>query len=244
MGSQLMARSRKHAHMIPDSLFKEAIEWLENGGTKVGARDILGRSGVKVSSNPQMEKLIEEWQANKELDKRMRAQKRGKPIEGVEATDIIERSLNGQSLAEIASAVYRSSSKVKEFLESVGADLRSAQSAPPDKPFELNPPLVPEAAMSFEFEVGEKVWVSAYQCFGEIMKKINDDVYRVYLLDEGTQQYVHQNAWNLGSLKHLHKFGIDQAKVGFKWTKEDAYPLLSSALEKAKKQANDDKKRK
>ncbi|WYX90557.1 hypothetical protein PVA66_000112 [Salmonella phage KKP_3831] len=50
------SRRKKLIHEIPDETFKKVIEHLENGGTKKAACEMLG-----VSSNPTMERMIEEW---------------------------------------------------------------------------------------------------------------------------------------------------------------------------------------
>lgn len=231
-----MARGIK-AHTISDDKFKEAIAWLEEGKTKKGACEILG-----VASNSTMERLIQEWQDNQALDAEMRKKKRGTPLQQHEIVSIIEGYLQGDSLEEMSSRLYRSTAMIKAELEKRGALLKYSEKLDPAKPLELYPPELPEEVMADSFEVGDQVWVAAYQCMGEIAKKINDEVYRVYLLAEDRQKFVHQYVWDLGNMKPFEQLGVNVKSLGYHgWTRDQTIPLLNEALMKARKQANKDK---
>lgn len=231
-----MARGIK-AHTISDEKFKEAIKWLEEGGTKKGACEILG-----VASNSTMERLIQEWQDQQVLSAEMKKKKRGTPLQQHEISTLIESYLQGDSLEDIASRLYRSTAMIKAELERRGANLKYSGKLDPTKPLELNPPEIPEQLMAETFEVGEEVWVSAYQCMGEITKQVSNDVYRVWLLAEDRQKFVHQYSWDLGSMKPFKELGVNIKSLGYHgWTRENTIPLLNEALMKARKQANKDK---
>lgn len=231
-----MARGIK-AHTISDEKFKEAIAWLEEGKTKKGACEILG-----VGSNATMERLIQEWKDSQVLDAEMRKKKRGKPLEQYEIVTMIESYLQGDSLEEISNRLYRSIAMIKAELERRGAILKYTEKLDPAKPLELNPPELPEEVMADSFEVGDQVWVGAYQCMGEVTKKLSDEVYRVYLLAEDRQKYVHQYVWDLGNMKPFADLGVNIKSLGYHgWTRENTIPLLNEALMKARKQANKDK---
>lgn len=232
-----MARAKRIGE-VSDEQYKKAIEWLENGGTKKGACEILG-----VGSNPTMERMIEEWKDRQITIAEMKKKKRGTNIEGIELANIIEAYLQGDSIEEIADRNYRSTMMVKAALENNGALLFiNNERIDPMRPTALYPPILPEETVLYdgEFEPGELVWVSAYQCVGEIIKKISDDAYRIYLLAETKQMYVHQYSWDLGSMRKFKELGVDIKNLGYTWKKEDAYPLIQEALNKARKEALED----
>lgn len=220
-------RRKKNANEIPDEKFKEAIQWLEDGKTKKGACEILG-----VSSNPTMERLIEEWQDNQRVAAEMKKKKRGTLIEGVELANIIDAYLFGESYERIAERFYRSVNMVRMTLARHGALLRVNGDVDP-----LVPPAIPEECMKEVFEVGEHVWVPGYQCIGEVKKALDNPVgaYRVYLLSEAKQQYVNYMYWDLASVKHLEELGVDIKSLGFKWSKEDVAELVNAAVKAALK---------
>lgn len=231
-----MARGIK-AHTISDEKFKEAIQWLEDGKTKKGACEILG-----VASNSTMERLIQEWQDQQIVTAEMKKKKRGTPLQPHEIVIIIESYLQGDSLEQIADRLYRSTAMVKAELERRGANLKFNEKLDPSKPLELHPPEVPEQLMSDTFAVDEEVWVAAYQCMGVVTKVMDNDVYRVWLLAEDRQKYVHQYAWDLASMKPFAELGVNIKSLGYHgWTRDQTIPLLNEALAKARKQANKDK---
>lgn len=232
-----MAGSRRRkvvANDIPDNLFEEAKAWLENGGTKKGACEILSKSGVSVSSNKKMEELIEEWEDRKIRSAEMRKKKRGTPIEDFEARSILEDYFSGVSIADIAEANYRSQMKIRSFLEENGALLRCTEQEDPARPWKLHPPLLPDDTFADEYKPGDVVWIAGRQCFGEVKTKLNDEVYRVWLLS-GQQMYVHVNVWDLANMQPFHeKFGVDVKRLGERWDRDEMICMVNEAVKKAK----------
>lgn len=238
----MMAGKRRKvaAHDISDNLFVEAKAWLENGGTKKGACEILSKSGVSVGSNKKMEELIQEWEDRKVYDAEMRKRKRGTNIEGIEASSIIEDYFAGISIADIADHNHRSQGKVKLFLEENGALLRCTEPEDPARPWELFPPELDESTFSEEYAINDMVWVAGRQCFGEVAAKLSDDVYRVWLLG-GKQMYVNVETWNLANVERFRELGVDTKRFGERWGRDDVIVILNEALKKAKLNANKDK---
>ena len=223
----MVTRRKRVINEIPDEKFKEAIQWLEDGKTKKGACEILG-----VSSNPTMERMIEEWKDRQIQVAEMKKKKRGTQIEGVELANVIEAYLSGDSFEEIADRKYRSIQMIKAVLSKYGALLRINGEVNP-----LLPPEIPEEAMKEVFEVGELVWVPGYQTIGEIRKAMDNPIgaYRVFLLSEGRQHNVHYMYWDLASVAHLADLGVDIKSLGFKWSREDTIELLRKAVAAALK---------
>lgn len=189
-----------------------------------------------------MERLIQEWQESQVIAAEMKKKKRGTPLQQHEISTIIESYLQGDPLDEIATRLYRSTAMVKAELERRGANLKFNDKLDPSKPLELNPPEIPEELMAEKFEIDEEVWCSAYQCMAVVTKQISEDVYRVWLLAEDRQKFVHQYSWDLGSMKSFVELGVNVKSLGYHgWTRENTIPLLNDALMKARKQANKDK---
>lgn len=85
---------------------------------------------------------------------------------------------------------------------------------------------------------GELVWVPGYQCIGEVIKEVpskEDKAYRVLLLDPHQQKNVHIPYWDLCSLRHLTKLGVNVARMGSYFKNDEVTQLLNEALKAAKK---------
>lgn len=209
---------------ISDEKFKAAIEMIEAGNnTKKSIYEFLG-----VGSYATAEKRIQEWKDEQEMREAMRKKKRGTSIEGVELANIIEGYLSGDSFETVADRHYRSTAMIRNTLERVGALLRVNETVDP-----LNPPALPEEAMSEVFVEGEHVWLPAYQCMAVVKKEVSPGVYRCWTLDEGLQQNVHVHNWDMGSMKHLVDLGVSPASLGYNWSREDVVSLVNEALRKA-----------
>lgn len=208
---------------ISDEQFKKAFEMLEAGNTKKSIYEFLG-----VGSFATAEKRMIEWRDEQEMKETMRKKKRGTAINENELVGMIESCLQGDSFEAIAERYYRSVAMVKAVLERTGALLRVHGTVDP-----LNPPPLPEEAMSETFEVDEHVWLPAYQCVGIIKKEVQPGVYRVWTLSESCQQNVHVNNWDIGSMKHLEAIGVNTKALGYVWSREDTLTLVNEALKKA-----------
>ncbi len=135
---------------ITDDQFKEAITWLENGGTKKGACEILG-----VSNNKTMESRIEEWQNEQEIAKRMRREKRRQPITTQELANMVEDYFDGETFDDMSRRFYRSVAVIKHRLELAGALIRTRESVSP-----LVPPLLPEECVLLDADFRPRESVS------------------------------------------------------------------------------------
>lgn len=135
---------------ITDDQFKEAIAWLDNGGTKKGACDILG-----VSNNKTMESRIEEWKNEQEIAKRMRREKRRTAITDQELANMIEDYFDGETFDDMSRRFYRSVAVIKHRLYLAGALIRTRETVSP-----LNPPLLPEEAVLLDADFRPRESVS------------------------------------------------------------------------------------
>lgn len=218
--------TRRKNHNISEEKYLKAINWLEEGGTKKGACEILG-----VSNNKTMERLIEEFHETKARDRELRARKRKQAVTDSEVVEFITEYLNGFSLSELSDRYFRSVDVIKYHLEKHGALLRHNGVIDP-----LNPPLLPEICMVDSLEVGEFVWSARYGCIAKVDKHLKDDVYRIIALGDGTREYAYQSVAELGSLRHLVALGVKPtALVGFDMTNDDITMAINKAVISANK---------
>lgn len=141
--------ARRQRAEISEEQFKKAIAWLDNGGTKKGACEILG-----VSNNKTMEARIEEYKTDIEVAARMRKEKRKQACTPQEKVNIIESYFDGDSFEDLSKQFYRSVAYIKHVLELSGALIRYNGKRNP-----LTPPLLPEECVLLEpdFRCRERV---------------------------------------------------------------------------------------
>lgn len=212
---------KKEGENLTDSYIERVINLLEAEKpiTKKEACEVLNIA----YNTTRLTKIINEYKENQENDKKRRAANRGKPATDHEIQIIIEGYLEGDSIAEIGSILYRPSSFVKKVIEDIGVPEKSASY--------LEPSIIPEQCVSDNFEFGQIAWSARYSamviildCYPANSKNNNQeyDCYRIYVIETIEEPspyfpnitgYGGKNAisssFDLGSLEHLKKFGID-----------------------------------
>lgn len=175
-----------------DDTFEKALEWLQNGGTKKGACEILG-----VGNNKTMEKWIEDWTIEKETEARIRKEKRGKPVTSDELVLMISAYLDGDSLDEMSKRFYRSTQLIKRKLEESGALLRERAHVSP-----LNPPMLPDECFNDSEE---------FQCrethSGEFKSELEYDTWKKQLELSGRVIEVYKKAGKWDGKRAIHVRG-------------------------------------
>ena len=218
-----MAR-RKVYNNITEEHYLKAIEWLEGGGTKVGACDILG-----VKSNSVMSRLVEEYLDKKEVDRVQRSRKRKLAVSKDEVVIWITDYINGFGLQELSDTHFRSTDVIREHLEKNGAMLRTHGKIDP-----LHPPLMPDQCISESFEDGQYVWSAKYGCIAQIKGKYKN-AYRIQVLGNGLQEQSYQSPVELGCLKHLEELGVNLAAFEDYMKLEEVQHNLANTLRAANK---------
>jgi hypothetical protein len=184
---------------LTEEQYKRVTEYLaQPKATKKAACEMLGIS----YNTKKLAELIERFEQRETAAKAARLAKRKTAVTLPEVAMWVTAYLNGESPSEIADGAYRSESVVKLHLEKHGAMLRRV-----GKVDRLNPPMLPEQCMSDDFEVGQYVWVAAYNCVG-VVKGFYKNAVKVWVLSEGIQEHSYQAPWELGSLKHLEAIGV------------------------------------
>jgi hypothetical protein len=167
--------------------------------------------------------IITNYKSRKELDEKRRAANRGKPASDHEIVEVITDYLNGEPVSTIADQLYRSTTFVRNILDTVGVPQRQTG----ENYMDFSP--LPEQCISDTFEVGEIAWSCRFQspCYIEQDKGMTSDgsakLYRIYVIERKFDEpevkyfakwgkpgfYSYQPAYDLGKLSHLKAFGID-----------------------------------
>ena len=205
---------KKEYENITDANIKKVIQLLNSSPaiTKKQACEILNIS----YNTTRLKNIIEEFEHNQELVKRMKAKKRGRPADTQEIRSMIEAFLEGSSYADISKSTYRSVAFVKSVIEKVGVPERITG----DDRFKVE--FLPDECVSESFEVGEIAWSAKYHASCVIkqkhdkplyMERYGCECYDIYVNEE-TEGFVKGGfyasapAYDLGKLDHLKEYGI------------------------------------
>ena len=210
-----MKRIKKKDHEnITDANIKKVIQLLNASPaiTKKQACEILNIS----YNTSRLTNIIEAYQEQEALVKRMKAKKRGRPAETGEIRAMIESYLEGGSYADIAKSTYRSVAFVKAVIEKVGVPQRVTG----DEKFQTE--YLPDECVGETFEIGEVAWSAKYHASCKITAKHTKplyferygcECYDIYVNEE-TEGFVKGGfyasapAYDLGKLDHLEQYGI------------------------------------
>lgn len=215
-----MAVKRKAGERLDAEHVERVIKHLEDGGTKKDAYDILN-----IKANPtRLAKIIEEHNQRLATAERLRKANRGKPATDQEIQQVITGALEGTAISEIADGLYRPVSFVKNTIERIGIP-RKGTGSWWDRRFESS---IPDQCVSDSFEVNEIVWSDKYNGLAFVRGCDSKGVYQIYVIEKIEEEapfaingkvytgygghYANQRAAELGSLRHLKKYGIDLYK--------------------------------
>lgn len=215
---------KKEGEKLDAQNIERVISLLEQAKpiTKKEACEILNIS----YNTTRLGKIIEEFKYQKALDEKRRAANRGKPASNQEIQDVIESYLEGESIQDISDRLYRSTTFVRNIVNSVGVPQRKGGQD------YINFDPLPEQCISDRFEPGEIVWSSRYQAAAEVIKEYPylcrdklSRIYQIYILEKIEEQspyfrpmeiggfYANQPAYDLGKLTHLEKYGVNIRKA-------------------------------
>lgn len=175
------------------------------------------------ANGARLQKIIDEYKEEKENEEKRRAANRGKPAAPYEIQTVINDYLDGDSVADIAKRLYRSTGFVNKVVEEVGIPQRVMGHS------YFAPPVVPEKCVSETFEPGQLVWDVRWNGMAIIVKEAKSaqdyKVYQVYQLeaieepspyfpriDDYGGRYANTAAFDLCNLEHLKEYGIDVYK--------------------------------
>ena len=101
-----------------------------------------------------LQRIIDDYQDKIEYREVRKKQNRGRGATNEEIREAVERYLSGDSIAEIAKGLFRSSGFVRSLIERVGV---------PKVERESGISILPESCIGESFAPGEIVWSAVYQ---------------------------------------------------------------------------------
>jgi hypothetical protein len=188
---------------LDDASIERVIALLEpkegKPGTKKDACAILGIS----YNTTRLGTLIEKYKENKAKEAERRAEKRGTPATKQEVDYVVSSYLEGAAVDTIATSLFRGTTFVKSILFKYDVPIRQTAHS------YFKPGLVPDGACKDTFAIGEKVYSMRYDSLAVVKSEYTPGVYSLFLLADKWQQYCYQPAYELASLEHLRKAGIN-----------------------------------
>jgi len=212
----LKVKKKKHEKLTQENI-KHVISLLEQEKpiTKKEACEILNISYNTVRLN----KIVEEFKEHEKYKIERKAKNKGKKAQPYEIQSAITEYLQGETIAEIAKGLYRSSGFIKAILERIGVPQRPARLEERAGPY-----MIPENCVAESFNSGEKVWSAGYHAPAiveteiEVKEQYESKGYRVYILEKTENDtvggfYAFVLACELGKLTHLEEYGVNLNKI-------------------------------
>lgn len=192
---------------LSDDNIQKVIGLLEpqDGSKPITKKDACAILGIFYNT-ARLSSIISNYLDKKEYEKQRVDANKGKPATGEEIQYILQNyCISGESIPQIAKAIYRPSYFVKEVLEKAGAPIKS-------KSYDyFSPTIVPEEAARERFDLGEVVFCAKYNVNAivksEKRTKKYGYVYWLWLLGDW-QQFAAVAAYDLASLEHLKQYGV------------------------------------
>ena len=183
-----------------------------------------------------LQRIIDDYEDKVEYRALRKKQNRGRAASDAEIREAVERYLSGDSIAEIASGLFRSAGLVRSLIERVGV---------PSVARESGIAVLPDSCISESFSPGEIAWSAVYQKPARIEHEVSIDYqaeragfkdvnyeekysskcYAIYIIEEvreDTEKWMNVNtggfaayslAYDLGKLSHLEKYGVDLSRI-------------------------------
>ena len=204
-----MAKRRKtdlELEKMTDVNILKVIKLLEPQDNKpITKKDACQMLGMAYNTT-RLASIIEEFKQKQQRIAEQKAKLRGKPISDSERINIIQEYLLGATVEAISKLTYRGSHIIKQVLEDNSVPIRQ-----PGHNY-FTPQLIPEGAMRDRFNCGEVVYSARYDSMAKIKSEKLDPkhgyIYSLWLLSERWLQWCWQPHYELASLEHLRKLGV------------------------------------
>lgn len=177
-----------------------------------------------------LNRILEEHRDTMEYRATRKAQLKGTKATEAEIKTVIEWYLEERPVSDIAKSMYRSSTFVKNIINKVGVPEKRPKT---EQGGGAKVGYLPDECVSDSFEPGEKVWCARHDLPAIVKKvmpntkqtnyleKYGAECYHIYVIeltDFDSPYFGHQNiggfnahaiAYDIGSLKHLEKYGAE-----------------------------------
>lgn len=225
----MAVKKRSYENLSAANVLK-VINLLEKGATKKEACGVLNIS----YNTTRLAKIIADYHERVEYVASRKAYNRGRPASKQEIAEAATSYLEGDSISEIASALFRSASFIKNLIDRVGVPQRGQEETE-------GTDIIPEQCRAEEFQLGEIVWSAKYHAIAQIKRELNlaevkslkgmsdkdyekeysSKCYQVYVIEKvetespyfphitkgGFNSYA--PAYDLGRLEHLKQYGVE-----------------------------------
>ena len=184
-----------------------------------------------------LQRIIDDYQDKIEYRTLRKKQNRGRAATDAEIREAVERYLSGDSIAEIASGLFRSAGFVRSLIDKVGV--------PTSVPEAGTVNYLPDSCVADSFSPGEIVWSAVYNKPARVDHELSVDYqaeragfidvnyeerygskcYAIYVMEEireDTEKWANVEtggfsayslAYDLGKLQHLEKYGVDLSRI-------------------------------
>lgn len=226
-------KKKDHENLSESNISK--VITLLNGETPISKKVACDMLNIAYNTT-RLQRIIDDYQDKIEYREVRKKQNRGRGATNEEIREAVERYLSGDSIAEIAKGLFRSSGFVRSLIERVGV---------PKVERESGISILPESCIGESFAPGEIVWSAVYQKparvdyelsvdyqaekagFSDVNyeKKYGSKCYAIYIMEEVREEAdkwanidkggyaAYSLAYDLGKLSHLKKYGVDLSRI-------------------------------
>tara|TARA_B100002019_G_scaffold84668_2_gene73197 strand:+ start:639 stop:1334 length:696 start_codon:yes stop_codon:yes gene_type:complete len=231
----LVRRVKKKDHENLSETNIQKVISLLNGKQPISKKEACSMLNIAYNTT-RLQRIIDDYQDKIEYRELRKKQNRGRGASNEEIREAVERYLSGESIAEIASGLYRSSGFIRSIIERVGV---------PRVERESGIAVLPDSCIAESFSPGEVVWSAVYQKPARVdyelsvdyqaeregfidvnyERKYGSKCYAIYVMEEvrdDTEKWANVEtggyaayslAYDLGKLSHLEKYGVDLSRI-------------------------------
>lgn len=197
---------------LDEANLKRVIAFLEDEKSPITKKEACRLLNITYNTS-RLNRIIEDFKTKEEYAKKRKEANRGKPFTEREIKEVILEYLKGTSKSQIAGFLFRSVASIDNILEKYHVPKRTSSKAGGYH----NPALIPDEALSEEFEPGELVWSARYNCVAEIMKLVQEHpehgkVYNLWIFGKHNERG-NQPWYELGKMPFLKDLGITKSDV-------------------------------
>ena len=225
---------KKDYENLADSNVQKVISLL-NGKQPISKKEACSMLNIAYNTT-RLQRIIDDYQDKIEYRELRKSQNRGRGATDAEIREAVERYLSGDSIAEIAGGLFRSSGFVKSLIERVGV---------PKVERESGVAILPESCIAESFSPGEIVWSAVYNKPARVEHELSIDYqaeragfidinyeskygskcYAIYIMEDVREEtekwadvdtggyFAYSLAYDLGKLAHLEKYGVDLSRI-------------------------------
>ena len=236
-----MVKKKDYENLSPENIQK-VINLLNpsDGSKPITKKDAC--SILNISYNTaRLSSIIDEYHGQKEYVQLRKSQNRGKPASSMEISEAIRDYLSGDTVSTIAKSLYRSPGFVKSIIERVGVPSRPTSKEERREVGYLPEECVAEefapgeivwsarhhapAEIRYELSVAYQAEKAGFEDTN-YEKKYGTKCYNIWVREpfDGDKEfwisgidsggfYASALAYDLGSLKHLEKHGVDLSRI-------------------------------